>query len=139
MTATPVQAGRGPLSRLAGARARTLAALVLGPFPPPATPLASLGLAASEESPAARTPSLASAKPQPRTSELDQREIVARGLLLASRDGSKSFESVEEDLDEIAFAIKRPIQPMLLLSLGLRMNMGFMPRSRTACMKVFES
>ena len=98
MTATPVQAGRGPLSRLAGARARTLAALVY---------------AASEESPAARTPSLASAKPQPRTSELDQREIVARGLLIASRDGSKSFESVEEDLDEIAFAIKRPIQEAL--------------------------
>ena len=88
MTTTSVHAGRWPLSRLASARARTLAALVY---------------AASEESPAARTP----------TSELDQREIVARGLLIASRDGSKSFESVEEDLDEIAFAIKRPIQEAL--------------------------
>ena len=53
-----VEAGRGPLSRLAGTRAQTLAAL---------------GYAASEESPAARTPTLASAKPQPRTSELDER------------------------------------------------------------------
>ena len=41
-----MQASRGPLSLLAGTRARTLAAL---------------GYAASEESPAARAPSLASA------------------------------------------------------------------------------
>jgi hypothetical protein len=94
MTATPVQAGRWPLSRLAGARARTLAALALGPFPPPATPLASLGLAASEESPAARTPSLASAKPIGNTAEMDKREIVARFVLVASVDGAKPLEPV---------------------------------------------
>ena len=52
-----LQASRGPLSRLAGTRARTPAAL---------------GYAASEVSPAARAPSLTSAMPEPGTADLDE-------------------------------------------------------------------
>jgi hypothetical protein len=104
VTAKSVHAGRGPLSRLAGTRARTLAALVY---------------AAAEKSPAARAPSLASAKPQSRTAEKDS-EIVARGLLVASRDGAKPLEPLEEDLDEIALAIECSVSSVLLLALRLR-------------------
>ena len=104
------QTGRGPLSRLAGARARTLAALVY---------------AASEATPAARAPSSASAKPQPRATELDECEEVARSLLVARGDGAKPLESMEKDLDQIALPIERAVQPMLLLPLGLRVNHGF--------------
>jgi hypothetical protein len=53
---------------------------------------------------------------------LDEREVVARSLLVARGDGAKPLEPVEEDLDQIALPIKRAVQPMLLLSLGLRMN-----------------
>ena len=96
--------GRGPLSRLAGARARTLAALVY---------------AASGATPAARAPSLTSPKPQPRATELDEREVVARSLLVPRGGGAKALEPVEEDLDQVALPIKRAVQPMFLLSLGL--------------------
>lgn len=85
------QTGRGPLSRLAGARARTLAALVY---------------AASEATPAARAPSFTSAKPQPCAPELDECEVVARSLLVARGDGAKPLEPVEEDLDQVALPIK---------------------------------
>ena len=102
-----LRASRGPLSLLAGTRARTLAALVY---------------AASEATPAARAPSLTLAKPQPRAAELDEREVVARSLLVASGDGAKPLEPMEKDFDQVALPVKRAVEPMLLLPLGLRMN-----------------
>ena len=77
-----MQASRGPLSLLAGNRAKTPGAL---------------GYAASEVSPAARTPSSTSAKPEPGATNLHESQIVARSLLVASGDGSEAFESVKED------------------------------------------
>ena len=59
-----LHASRGPLSLLAGNRAETPGAL---------------GYAASEATPAARAPSLTSAKTQPRSAEKDKSEIVAGG------------------------------------------------------------
>ena len=99
-----VQASRGPLSRLAGARAQPLAALVY---------------AASEESPAARTPSLASAKPQPRTTDLC--EIVARSFLVATGDATKALQPVKEDRS------------------GFEGMTGFIPPRRTAFTNPFDS
>jgi hypothetical protein len=72
-----VQAGRGPLFRLASnraLRARCARQRRLGVVPR-----------------STRTPSLTSAQPQPGTGELDQGEIVASGLLVASRDRSKAL------------------------------------------------
>ena len=96
--------GRGPLSRLAGARARPLAALVY---------------AASEATPAARAPSLTSAKPQPRATELDECEVVARSLLVARGDGAEVFEFAKEPFNKVALAIQGKVGVSLLKTIRL--------------------
>jgi hypothetical protein len=98
-----LHASRGPLSLLAGTRARTLAAL---------------GYAASEATPAARAPSLTSAEPQPPTAELDESEVVTRSLLVGSGYGARPLEPIEEDLDEVRLPIKRAVQRCLFFRWG---------------------
>jgi hypothetical protein len=84
-----VQAGRGPLFRLAGNRAKTPGALGNTGRP-------CLGVVPRST----RTPSSPSAQPQPRAAEVHEGQVIARSLLVASGDGTKSLESMEEDLDE---------------------------------------
>jgi len=55
---------------------------------------------------------------------VDQREIVARGLVVAGRDGAKPLQVVKEDLDEIALAIELANEAMFDFSLGLRVDDG---------------
>jgi len=69
-----------------------------------------------------RTPSSTSAQPEPRTTDLDQGEVVASRLLVSSRDSSKALELVKEALNHIALPIQLSIEAMLLLPLRLRMN-----------------
>jgi hypothetical protein len=62
------------------------------------------------------------AEPEPRTSELNQGQVVSRGFLVSRRDGAKPLEVVEEDLDEVADAVKAPVEARLPLSLGFRVD-----------------
>jgi hypothetical protein len=84
-----VQAGRGPLFRLAGNRAKTPGALGNTGRP-------RLGVVPRST----RTPSSTSAQPQPRAAEVHEGQVIAHSLLVASGDGTKSLESMDEDLDE---------------------------------------
>ena len=104
-------AGRGPLFRLAGNRAKTPGALGN-------TRRRCLGVVPRST----RTPSSTSAQPEPRTTELDQGEVVASRLLVSSRDCSKALELVKEALNQIALPIQLSIEAMLLLPLRLGMN-----------------
>ena len=73
-----VQAGRGPLFRLAGNRAKTPGALGNTGRP-------CLGVVPRST----RTPSSTSAQPQPRAAEVHEGQVIARSLLVASGDGTR--------------------------------------------------
>lgn len=49
-------------------------------------------------------------------------EKVSRGLLVASRDSSESFEVVKENFDAISASVNAACKSRLLPSLGLAMN-----------------
>ena len=50
---------------------------------------------------------------------MDSGEKVSRSFLVAGRDGSELFESVEETLDEIAFGVEREVASAAHLAVGL--------------------
>jgi hypothetical protein len=63
-------------------------------------------------------------EPEPGACKLNQRQVVSRGLLVASRYGAEAFEVVKEDLDEVPHAVEAPVQARLPRSIGLRVNYG---------------
>ena len=59
-------------------------------------------------------------------------EKIARGLLVARRDGSKMFDYIEETLDEIAFAVEREIAIAFEAAIGFGRDDYLDPARRQA-------
>ena len=63
-------------------------------------------------------------KPSHCADQVNAREEVARGFLVASGDGAELLDDVEEAFDEVAFAIEREIASALVLAVFLGRNDG---------------
>jgi len=58
-------------------------------------------------------------QPDRSTDELNERQVVPCGLLVAGRDRSKALDAVEEDFDDVASSVGGASETMFLLRSGL--------------------
>lgn len=66
-------------------------------------------------------------KPDHRACDLEEGEIVPRGLLEARGKSPEALEVVKEDLDAVAYGVSASVETRLFLASRVRMNDGLDP------------